>query len=179
MLQKSSISETAGLFFSNPTRTFYLMEISKRIGLAHTSVKKCIGGLLQEGIVTQSLEKKGKRNFPLYRANINSKEYKKHKKIFNYDSVLQSGIIEFLEEKLMPKSIVLFGSFRKGEDTEDSDIDIFVECNKKEIDVSTYAKKLNRKVQLHFKEYFNSYPKELKNNIVNGIVLYGFLEAYK
>ena len=91
----------------------------------------------------------------------------------------ESGLIEYLEEKLFPKVIVLFGSYRKGEDMIDSDIDLFVECKKEELNLSLFEKKLKRKIQLHFKEDFNSFPKELKNNIINGIVLYGFLEGCK
>ena len=33
--------------------------------------------------------------------------------------------------------------------------------------------------ELHFNDNFNSYSKELKNNIINGIVISGFLEGYK
>ena len=79
----------------------------------------------------------------------------------------------------MPKSIVLFGSYQKGEDSENSDIDLFVECDKEELDVKIFEKKLGRKIELHFKKDFTLYPKELKNNIINGIVLSGFLEGYK
>ena len=79
----------------------------------------------------------------------------------------------------MPKTIVLFGSYRRGEDVEESDIDIFLECKKENVNVERFEKKLGRKIQLHFQENFNAYPKELKNNIINGIVLSGFLEGYK
>ena len=61
----------------------------------------------------------------MYKANFNSLEFKKQKKIFNYQAIIESGLIEFLEDELMPKSIVLFGSFQKGDDVEDSDIDLF------------------------------------------------------
>jgi len=94
-------------------------------------------------------------------------------------SILDSGVTRFIEEKLIPKSIVIFGSYQRGEDTEDSDIDIFVECKEEELNLDKFERKLNRNIQLHFKENFNLYPKELKNNIMNGIVVGGFLEGYK
>jgi predicted nucleotidyltransferase len=179
MIQKCNISETAGLFFSNPSKTYYLMEISRKIKLAHTSVKKNLYLLKKYGIITETIEKKGKRKYPLYKANINSEEFRKQKKIFNYQSLMESGLVNYIGEKLMPKSIVLFGSFQKGEDFEDSDIDLFVECKKEQIELKLFEKLLNRKIELHFNDNFNNYPKELKNNIANGIVVYGFLEAYK
>ena len=45
--------------------------------------------------------------------------------------------------------------------------------------IKNYEKLIGRKIQLHFKEDFNKYAKELKNNIINGIVLVGYLEVFK
>ena len=179
MLQKSSIMMTAEIFFVNPTKKNYLMEISRKIGLAHTSVKKNLDELVKLGIVVEFVEKKGRRKFPLYKANTDNGLFKEYKMIYNLSSLLESGVIEFIDEKLMPKSIVVFGSYQRGDDTEKSDIDIFVECKEEEINLSKFEKKLDRKIQLHFKENFILYPKELKNNIINGIVVGGFLEGYK
>ncbi len=179
MLQKSSMDRTVEVFFRNPTKKHYLMDISRNIGLAHTSVKKNLDKLINLGLIVESIEKKGKRKFPLFKANRDNKLFKKYKTIYNISSILESKIIEFIEEKLMPKSIVLFGSYQRGEDIEKSDIDLFIECKKDELDISSFEKKLGRNVELHFNDNFNSYSKELKNNIINGIVLSGFLEGYK
>ncbi len=35
----------------------------------------------------------------------------------------------------MPRNIVIFGSYDKGIDTENSDIDLFVECKNEKIDL--------------------------------------------
>ncbi|MBI4451408.1 nucleotidyltransferase domain-containing protein [Candidatus Woesearchaeota archaeon] len=177
MLQKCSILRTAEIFFKEPTRAHYLIEISKKSGLAHTSTKKNLLRLKELSIVKESLEKKGRRGFPIFNADMDSKEYKKYKRVYNFLQIEESGLADFLKNKLMPKSIVVFGSYSRGEDIEDSDIDIFVECNKEEIDTSRFTRMLNRKIELHFKENFKEYPKELKNNIVNGIPLRGYLEA--
>lgn len=179
MLQKSSKDRTIEVFFANPTKKHYLMGISRTIGLAHTSVKKNLDRLVRLELVTEFIEKKGDRKFPIYQANLNNKTFKKYKTIYNLSAVLQSKLIDFIEEKLMPKSIVLFGSYQRGEDIESSDIDLFIECKKEELDVSQFEKKLGRKIELHFNDNFSSYPKELKNNIINGRVLSGFLEGYK
>jgi|SRR3989344_6524350 len=179
MLQKSSISRTAELFFVNPTKKIYLMEISRKIQLAHTSVKKNLDTLVKLGLITRSVEKKGERKFPIYLANRDNKLFKEHKMIYNLSSLLESGIIKYIEEKIMPASLIVFGSYQRGEDTEESDIDLFVEGKEESLELHIFEKKLKRKIQLHFKEQFASYPKELKNNLINGIVLSGFLEGYK
>jgi len=179
MLQKSSMWLTLEVFFLNPSKEHYLMDISRKIGIAHTSVKGYLRDFVGLGIVLERIDKKGKRKFPVYKANINDKSFKMHKMEYNFSSILESGIVGFLREKLMPGAIVLFGSYRRGEDIEESDIDIFLECKKENVNVERFEKKLGRKIQLHFQENFNAYPKELKNNIINGIVLSGFLEGYK
>ncbi|MHA1344273.1 MAG: nucleotidyltransferase family protein [Promethearchaeota archaeon] len=179
MLQKSNIIKVAEIFFNNPNKEYYLMDISKNIKLAHTSVKKNLNKLIKLGIINEIIRKRGKRKFPFYKANSENKTFKKYKIIHNISSILESGLIDFIEEKLSPKSIVLFGSYLKGEDIEDSDIDLFVECKEEKLNIKIFEKKLERKIQLHFKDNFTSYPKELKNNIINGMVLSGFLEGYK
>jgi len=178
MLQKSN-TIVLEPFFQEPTKQHYLIEISRKIKLAHTSVKKRLKQLTREGLITETVEKKGKRKFPIYSANLNSPEFKEKKKQYNLQKIIDSGLIKYIEEKLTPKSMVLFGSYKRGEDTEDSDIDLFIECNEEKIDLAQYESKLRRSIQLHFNKDFTTYPKELKNNIINGIVLKGFLEAYK
>ena len=77
------------------------------------------------------------------------------------------------------KLVAVSSSLASGNVKERSDIDLFIECKKEELDMHLFEKKLGRKIELHFKENFSLYPKELKNNIINGIVLRGFLEGYK
>ncbi|HIH43213.1 TPA: nucleotidyltransferase domain-containing protein [Candidatus Woesearchaeota archaeon] len=154
------------------------MDISRNTTIAHTSVKSNLLKLVKQGIITQQSQKKGKRNFPVYKANKENKEFYMYKMLYNLTSLLDSGLIKYLEEKLAPKAIVLFGSYRRGEDTEDSDIDLFIEGIEEKLDFSNFEKKLKRKIELHIKKNFTAYPTELKNNIINGIVLHGFLEGY-
>jgi predicted nucleotidyltransferase len=170
---------TAAIFFDNPTEELYLMDISRRLGLAHTSVLANLLSLIKEGVITKKTLSRGSRRFPVYSANMNDKRYKKHKKLYNLLNIMESGLVESVEQVVMPKSIVLFGSYSRGEDTEESDIDLFVESLEKKIDLPKFEKILNRKIQLHFNRDFSSYPVELKNNILNGIVLQGFIEAFR
>ena len=54
----------------------------------------------------------------------------------------------------------LFGSYSRGEDVEESDIDLFVEAKERNLDIRRFEKALGRKMQLHFKEDINLFPKE-------------------
>lgn len=176
MLQECSRIKVADVFFNEPTKPHYLMEIAQKAGIAHTSVKKYLNQMKETGIIKETAEKKGKRKFPIYTANTENKEYKFYKRTTNLLKL--KGLTISLRDQLMPKTIVVFGSYARGEDIEESDIDIFVECKKTGLDLGRFEKQLARKIQLHFKEKFKTYPAELKNNIANGIVLSGYLEAF-
>lgn len=178
MLQKSSIEQTLALFFLSPTKDHYLMDISRTIGIAHTSVKKNLCTLVRLGFIVESLEKKGRRKYPLYKARRENKLFQEYKMLYNFRTLLESKVIDFIEEKLSPRAIVVFGSYRWGEDIEDSDIDLFIGCKEEKLQLQKFEQKLGRKIELHFNENFLSYPKELKNNIINGIVVWGFVEGY-
>jgi predicted nucleotidyltransferase len=179
MLQNSSILKIGEIFFNEPTKFHYLIEISKKSKIAHTSTKKYLTTLKKEGIIKEKIDKRGKRIFPSYIANLDDSAYRMNKKLHNLSKIYYSGIVASLKEKIMPKSIILFGSYNRGEDIESSDIDIFVEAKKQDINLQQFEKKLKRKIELHFNENFNNYPNELKNNIANGYVLYGYLEVFK
>ncbi|MEK6950251.1 MAG: nucleotidyltransferase domain-containing protein [Nanoarchaeota archaeon] len=178
MLQKSSLWLVESVFFRFPTTEQTLKDISKAIHLAHTSVKKNLQLLVKRGLVQRKEERKGKRRFPIYQANRSNKLFTQYKRAYNLQALLESGVIAYIEERLLPKSVVVFGSYQRGEDTEGSDIDLFVESKKEDLELTSFEKKLARKIELHFKEQFTSYPRELKNNIINGVVLHGFLEGY-
>lgn len=170
--------KVAGVFFSMPTKKHNLKEISKESGLAHTSVKNYIEILKKDGIIREIKEKRGERTFPLYVADVNSESYRKQKIVNNVTDILASGLIDYLRDETMPNSIILFGSYSKGEDLEDSDVDLFVEAKEQHLDVARFESILKRSIQLHFRESINMCPKNLRNNIINGFTLFGSTEAF-
>lgn len=176
MVQESNIETVASIFFKEPNKEHYLKQIAKDIALAHTSVKNYLILLKNENIIFEIKQKRGSRIFPTFKANISHKSYKSQKIIYNFKSILLSGIISHIEEKVMPSSIVIFGSYQKGEDLEDSDIDIFIEAEEESLDLKKFERFFGRKIQLHWKSSIKSYAKELKNNIANGWVVQGYLE---
>jgi len=179
MLQECTILKIAEVFFYEPTKPHYLLEISKKSKIAHTSVKQCLHQLKKQSLIRESIEKRGKRSYPIYHADTNSPHYKKYKQINNVLKLEESGLINYLKDKCMPKVIILFGSYSRGEDLEESDIDLFIESKKEELELKKFERQLHRKIQLHYKENFHDYPRELKNNIINGTILSGYLEVFK
>jgi predicted nucleotidyltransferase len=95
--------------------------------------------------------------------------------------LFSSGLIAFLVERLSNPTIVVFGSYSRGEDIEKSDIDFYIETpSKKKINLNKFEKALQRKIQFFiYNNIQNVENKELANNIVNGITLNGFVEVFK
>ncbi len=181
MLQECSAWRVLRVFFDDPLPEglgLPLREVSRRSGLAHTSVKKHLQTLEEEGLVKTREKQAGSRSYPVYLADRESENFRRYKSIDMVYRIFDTGLLKKLVEKAMPDCIVLFGSAARGEDTADSDVDLYLQCSEKDFELSEYEKALRRDIQLHFRPEFNSFPPELKNNIVNGIKLYGYLEVY-
>ena len=99
------------------------------------------------------------------------------KKVENQRSIYESGLLELLKEKYPGCTIILFGSYARGEDTFKSDIDItIIGSNKIKINLEKYKKNLEREIRINHYKTFKEINKELKENLCNGIVLSGGIE---
>jgi len=157
--------------FKYPTKGLSIREISRLSKVAHPSVIKIVKKLEKSNLV--SIEKR--RNGFLIRANLENEKFVELKKLYNLISLKE--LVEYIKEKFEPEVIICFGSFASGIDIESSDIDLFignkeVEINEKEL--SKFEKKLCRKIQI-FSGNLKDLPKELRENIVNGVKLFGWL----
>ena len=165
MLQKCSIWKVAEVFFVEPTKVHFIKEISRKINLAHTSVKNHVTALVDEGLV----EENNSGIFKGYKARRDNPEFIFYKKLSNLLNLKSSKIVDLLKEHY-PKSIILFGSYDKGEDIETSDIDIFVNSKKFKINLKKSEDYLKRRLHLVFKEEAG---KSLIESINQGTLLFG------
>jgi predicted nucleotidyltransferase len=72
----------------------------------------------------------------------------------------------------------LFGSTALGEDVRESDIDLCVISGDKKLELAKFEGLLSRKINIIFRKDFGKISKELKNNIINGIILKGHLKVF-
>jgi predicted nucleotidyltransferase len=165
LIQECSLWKVAEIFFIEPTKIHFIREISRKIKLAPTSIRKHIQTLIKKGLII----KVKSAPFDGYVALRENPDFIFEKRIANLISIKSSGLIEYLNEKY-PKNIVLFGSFNKGEDIETSDIDIFIRLRSFEINLNSFEKFLNRKIHLLFEEQVD---KSLLESINQGILLAG------
>lgn len=167
MDQKQDIVE---IFYNNPKDEFYLRQISRITDVPKTTVARILKSLLDKKIII----KKQSEPFDRYIGSGND-EYIFYKKIFMIEKIHKSGLIKYIVDKVQPDCIILFGSMAKGEYDKDSDIDIFVEANKQEINVSKFE--LNHKIQFHFYPKISNIPRDLRLNILNGHKFHGIIHG--
>ena len=178
MIQKDNRDKVLKVFYDNPSPSegYQLREISRITGLGLPSVTRYLNELVKEQIVLKKPDRVQK--YPRYWANRDSEEFKILKKQNIVDLLHETSLVQKLEESCAPLVIILFGSAVRGEDINSSDIDIYVQAKEKQLNFTSYEKKINRRINLFYEENFKKLSPELKNNIINGIVLSGYLEVF-
>jgi len=160
-------------FFDFPRKAFLIRELSRNTKLSVPSVRLHVKALLAEGLITK--DKNG-----LYISFRAVRESPLFKLIKAQNIVLrlhQTGALSIVEKAAYPSCIVLFGSASRGEDTEESDIDLFVQAKRIKLDLNKFEKALNRKINVLFEPDLKTISPELLNNLANGIVVYGYLKV--
>ena len=95
------------------------------------------------------------------------------KKVENLKLLYEVGLDQKLREIYPGCTIVLIGSFARGEDLFNSDIDIIVIGTKKK---SKIFPSLEKEVRVSTFNSFKEIHKELRENVCNGIILSGGIE---
>jgi len=169
-------------FFSFPNKEVGLSELAKELKISKTTANKKINRLVKEDFLKKEIIGKS------WRLSCNTNHtYNKSRKIsYNLSMVYESGIVDKIIGRFgNAKAIVLFGSYRKGDDNEKSDIDIAVETlneNGTRIEEFVIIKKFGYRKDVKVNLYIFVRDKvntNLFSNISNGIVINGFLEVKK
>lgn len=176
MKRKDIKTKIRDFFLQNPTLRLRVRQIEREVKVPLPSAIKYTHELEKENLLKSTTIAEVK----LYQADRTSNEFKLEKKIYNLRHLYHSGVLDFLIQELNNPVIVLFGSYAHGEDTESSDIDLYLETpSSKEINLSRFEDNLQRKIQLFkYKKLSFIKNKELANNIINGITLNGFIEVF-
>lgn len=159
------------VFMEQPNKNFSVRGIARELKINHATVLRYIIELKKKGLIKVNET----TLYPTYYANTENDSFKIYKKNQLVFKINNSGLITFIQKESLPSSIILFGSGAKGTSTEDSDIDIFVEAKRTELNITKFEKMLGKRINLLFEPSLKSLSNELMNNIINGIVLYGFI----
>lgn len=149
-------------FFNDVYIEISVREYSRITKVSPPTASKLLNGLNSENL----LKKREFRNLNLFRANLESDIFKDFAKIY-WKTRLRAEL-KILHEKSIYKRMVVFGSISKCENTTKSDIDIFMDSEKREFELTSIKKRLGRDIDLHFREE----SKNLEKNIRSGLVLF-------
>jgi len=150
-------------------------QIANFLEVSPPAVMKALPALEKENVIKIKQDKETKR----WSIELNRDNHKvmQSKRTDNLKQVYETGLADFLEKEFAGATIILFGSYSRGEDIINSDIDIAVIGRKdKQINVTPYEKGLERKININFYNSFKDIHKHLKENLCNGIILVGGVE---
>ena len=174
MLQQYNTYKVMRIFFDFPTTHFQLRQISRLTSLGLPSTTNHLKELLKEGLI--------RKERGLVYSNWVASQTELYKAYKRNDMLLrleECNLIQTLADSTLPAAIVLFGSASRGEDVETSDIDLLLVGSEKKLEeVRKFEKALHRRIALHFEPVVGKIPKELLNNVINGIVVYGYLKVF-
>ena len=157
-------------FFKDCYRRISVREYARIIKVSPPKGSKLLYYFNKRGL----LKKEKYRNYLFFYADINSKEFIDLSRLYWYDRL--KDILSYLEKKLVNPAVVLFGSLSKAEAKKDSDIDLSIFAHKKELNLQSFEKKLDRGIQIFwFKSIKDIKNKELSSSIINGYLLRGNL----
>ena len=167
--------EILRLLFVKAGASLNQRQIANFLEVSPPAVMKALPEMEKESLIKLKQDKESKR----WSIELNRDNYKlmQLKRIDNLKQIYESGLSHFLEKEFAGATIILFGSYSRGEDTERSDIDVAVIGRKdKIIDLTSYEKCLERKININFYDSFKNIHKHLKENLCNGIMLAGGVE---
>lgn len=170
------------VLFDRPTKEFHIRLLARETGLNPNTIINITKRLEKEGIL--KIKKDKERNIVIIKADVENRIFRLRKRAYNLEKIYHSGVVDYLEDTLSYPTIILFGSYAKSENHEKSDVDFFIIAGeKKKLDLGKYEKILGAEIQLfiHTKNEFERLKKtspELLNNVLNGIILSGFVEAF-
>lgn len=158
-------------FFEDCYRRISVREYAKITGISPPTSSKLLVDYWKEVL----LKKEEDRNYKFFYADKQSDIFTKLSGI--YWSIRLNELTELIKKSSVNPAIILFGSLAKAEVKIDSDIDIAIISSKKEMNLKNLEKKLKRNIHLLWIESIEEVKnKEMMNNIINGIVLYGRLK---
>ncbi|MBU3896629.1 MAG: MarR family transcriptional regulator [Nanoarchaeota archaeon] len=155
-----------------------LREISRFLKVSPTAVSNALLKLENNELI--KVQKSEKMNLVSVELNRDSEKAINMKRVENLKLIYEFGLCEFLFNEFPGGTIILFGSYSRGEDVyaeaneNRSDIDIaIIGVKEKNPDLTKFNKMFERKININFYESWGKIHKNLRNNILGGILLEG------
>ena len=152
----------------------HLRQVAKKLKVNHMSVKRALDFLLKENAV--DVKEEGRNNVFSIKKTLEAKNFVFTAEIHKFNafirrhSKLRQSIVDLTN---LPESmVIIFGSYASGTETEDSDIDIYIEAERNS------AEKINEKFSVKTGKY-NKESSLIKEIERNHVIAKGVEEFYE
>ena len=163
------------LFFIKSGVSLNQRGIARILEVSQPAVMKALPRLSEERMINVKQDNESKR----WSVELNRDNHKviQLKRSDNLKQIYESGLADFLEKEFAGATIIIFGSYGRGDDTETSDVDIAVIGRKdKLLKLEEFELALSREITVQFYNSWKEIYKYLKNNILSGILLSGSVD---
>ncbi len=149
-----------------PHSQIHIRALARQLRVSPPTVLELAKPLLRRGLLQRT-----RMGRSIVLSAVFEEDFIYHKKWANLFLLLDSGLIRKISG-LLPKTIILFGSYARGEDHERSDIDLAVD-GEVPFSLAAYERILHRPIQVH--RLGKDVPPLLLENIREGILLEGVM----
>ena len=169
MLIESNTQKILAFIFKYPTKGFTIRAVARGLKISPPTVSSAVEKLEKDGLVKIVKEEIQHKVY----GNLESEHFRDLKRIYNIFSLRE--LKHLLVKEFRPNAIVLYGAYARGEDREDSDIDVYVDSSvEKGVNLGAFEKTLGRRIHLVVRDA-KKIPDELKRSLINGVILYGVI----
>lgn len=113
------------LVYTNPEKSFYMQEIGRILGKKPGVFQRTLNGLVEDGLLLS--EYRGHARF--FQANVRHSLFPELKKIVEKTAGVEGTLRDLFSRIKGVKIALLYGSFAKGKERKDSDVDLLVVGN--------------------------------------------------
>lgn len=127
-LTKSKIrGKLLGFLFSNPKKEYYLSELARLVGTSPGNIQREMTKFIADGLIRK--EKRGNLNF--YVLNPAHALFTEIKSLVLKTTGIEASLKELVQKHKEIEFALLYGSFARGEERGESDIDLLIISDKK------------------------------------------------
>ncbi len=164
------------LFFENPTREWHFEEIVKEAKITRSKADRWLKKFIGEGLIKR-IKEKGR--MPFYTSNHVSPDYRNKKRLFAFNRLYESGLLNHLGSLPKAETVMVFGSFSRSDWHKNSDIDVFIYGDPEGLKTAKYEINLHRDIQLFIcrnRKELSKLGEGLIRNIIKGNLIKGELD---
>jgi len=148
-------------------------QLATLLDVSQPAIKKALPGL--GDLITITKDQDTKR----FAITLNTDNHRalQLKRADNLRQIYDTGLADKLATSYAGATIILFGSYARGDDTTRSDIDLaIIGREPQELNLTTHEQLLERPININHYPNLKQLHKHLRENLCNGIILAGGIE---